>query len=198
MKLLRRTARLLDRILAILYYPFLVVACLSVMGCLLNVVLSCFGVQILGDQATLLLLGNLTLTLAPEAATVVPGWVPTVLSALGVVYLPVSCIMLLCVRDILKPFIQGTPFHETVARNLRTLGRLMLLNAVITIVMDRLLVYVSRLCDLEALLLGQKILRVTQTHTFDLMPLLFSGVLFLLAGIFRYGQELQTLSDETL
>ena len=42
------------------------------------------------------------------------------------------------------------------------------------------------------------VLDVTVNATADLTPLLFAGALYLLSKVFRYGQELQTLFDETL
>ena len=39
---------------------------------------------------------------------------------------------------------------------------------------------------------------VWEQPSIDVTPLLFAGALYLLSKVFQYGQELQTLSDETL
>ena len=52
--------------------------------------------------------------------------------------------------------------------------------------------------DLHLLLLSEKISHVEFMFVFDLSFLVVYGVLLLLSYIFRYGEELQQLSDETL
>ena len=54
------------------------------------------------------------------------------------------------------------------------------------------------LFDPASLLRSDMVLGVSVNTTFDLTPLLFAGGLYLLSKVFQYGQELQTLSDETL
>ena len=52
--------------------------------------------------------------------------------------------------------------------------------------------------QLNALLLSDKITKVTFNYSFDFSFLLIAAVLYLLSLVFSYGQELQQLSDETL
>ena len=52
--------------------------------------------------------------------------------------------------------------------------------------------------NLKTLLLAGNVLNVTSTFTFDFNFILLSAVIYLLSYIFRYGAQLQQLSDETL
>lgn len=104
-----------------------------------------------------------------------------------------------CVRDILQPMTQGEPFHNTISLNLKKLARNSMLLCIILNCME-----VATTCmfvwgyDLAELLISEKITHVTFLTECDLTFLVVAAVLYLLSYIFRYGEELQQLSDETL
>lgn len=81
-------------------------------------------------------------------------------------------------------------------------GRLAALSLVIGVVLNvsevanRLLT--EHVYGYAALFTGEKIAAVSVHNKLDLSRLVVSGVLVLLSCVFRYGQELQQLSDETL
>ena len=52
--------------------------------------------------------------------------------------------------------------------------------------------------NLNELFLSDKITGVSVTYSCDLSFLIYALVLFLMSFIFKYGSELQKLSDETL
>ena len=52
--------------------------------------------------------------------------------------------------------------------------------------------------DLPSLLISEKITHITVSPNYDPTFLIYSAILLLLSYVFRYGQELQQLSDETL
>ena len=52
--------------------------------------------------------------------------------------------------------------------------------------------------NLPGLLVSEKITRVTGMFSVDLTFLVYWAILLLLSYVFRYGEELQQLSDETL
>lgn len=120
-------------------------------------------------------------------------------TVLGIAQLPVLYMTFGSIRGILGLLIEGTPFHEHIVYYLTRLGWLTVANGVIGIVSSFILQgnFLPRY-DLGALFLSDKITQVTTNHTISLNFVLYAIVLFLLAEIFRYGMELQQLSDETL
>lgn len=104
-----------------------------------------------------------------------------------------------CIRRILAPMIQGAPFHSTVSTNLKKLALL----SVILGAADSIAEQISRAlqvhsCNLGELLVSENISHVTFNYSFDLDFLMIGAALLLLSYVFRYGEELQALSDETL
>jgi len=60
------------------------------------------------------------------------------------------------------------------------------------------LLTIAATMQLETLLISEKITHVDINLGFDLGVLIVPAVFFLLAYIFKYGEQLQVLSDETL
>lgn len=104
-----------------------------------------------------------------------------------------------CIRDILKPMISGEPFHSSVSESLKKLARYGL---VLCVVLNLANIAVTAMYsfgfDLPGLLINDKVSSITIHSTFDLTFLLVAAALYLLSYIFRYGEQLQQLSDETL
>lgn len=118
---------------------------------------------------------------------------------LALVALVFAHLIIKCVCGILAPMMEGAPFHDTVSRDLRKLAKYELLlgiawncweiiNGLMTV----------RAFDLSQLLTNDMVNQVTFHYQFDLSFLLVSAAFLLLSYIFRYGEELQRLSDETL
>ncbi len=103
------------------------------------------------------------------------------------------------IRAILAPMKNGEPFHNTVSVHLSKIARYVCSLGIglnlLEIISNILLI---KAYDLNLLLLGEKIPHVEFHFTFDLSFLVVSGILLLLSYVFRYGEELQQLSDETL
>ena len=98
------------------------------------------------------------------------------------------------VRNILKPMKQGMPFTGVVTKNLRRLGFLVLAAAVLDVFYE--LWGKNMLARLVTGPEGGGSLAVT--HQVNFMLFVMAALLFLLSYVFRYGEELQKLSDETL
>lgn len=140
--------------------------------------------------------------------TVAEGYVPDeklVLVQTGVtIALTFVCILIArrgidYIREILQPMAQGEPFHSTVSTNLKKLAVL----SVILGVAVNCIQLVSQILEINGyhaaeLLLSEKITHVTVNYQFDLSALGIAAALLLLSCVFRYGEELQQLSDETL
>ena len=104
-----------------------------------------------------------------------------------------------CVRSILAPMAEGAPFRDTVSRNLSKLGRLTCALGIKLNLMEIIAAaLMAQAYDLPNLLLSENIVRVTMQYEFDLGFVLVAAVFALLSLVFRYGEGLQQLSDETL
>ena len=103
------------------------------------------------------------------------------------------------IRNILAPMKNGEPFHNTISTNLKKLANYSCALGISlnlqTIISN---IFLVKAYDLHLLLLSEKINHVEFMFNFDFSFLVVYGVLLLLSYIFRYGEELQQLSDETL
>lgn len=142
------------------------------------------------------------------SVTIGEGYVPSVSAVLltaasqlvvALIALFFSRMVLGCFRKILKPMKEGLPFHDTVCRNLKKSALYVILWGVLKIASEglELLLVVSQY-HLPTLLLSDKITHVGFTLPIDLRFLFIAAVLLLLSYVFRYGESLQQLSDETL
>ena len=104
-----------------------------------------------------------------------------------------------CVRNILAPMAEGTPFNGAASQNLGKLARYTLILGIKLNLMSILgNVITAQAYDLPGLLMNENIVHMTMNYYFDLSFVLIAAVFALLAYVFRYGEELQQLSDETL
>ena len=103
------------------------------------------------------------------------------------------------IREILHPMTEEKPFDTVVSTNLKKLARLSInlgiLYNVIILSEQIMTVFVY---DLPSLLVSEKIIHVGGMFNVDLTFLIYWAILLLLSYVFRYGEELQQLSDETL
>lgn len=199
MKKMSRTAKVLDRIIAVIYWVMLVMTVLCVIAVALLAVVN----HRIPDRSdwplTSLELGGVELVLHPDAVPAGYGNYLVLLSVYALLGMPLYCIILLTIRDILKPFILRRPFHATVAKDLHRLAILVTVHTILTWVGSVLMTNMTRdLFDPAQLLRSEQVLDVVLNYSFDITPLLFAGALYLLSKVFLYGQELQQLSDETL
>ena len=94
---------------------------------------------------------------------------------------------------------EGKPFAAEISSNLRQLGWLSLILGVAVQVMEAVSLYsLFVVQNMDALLISEKITHVNVNISFDPSFLIIPAVFFLLAYVFKYGEQLQTLSDETL
>lgn len=103
------------------------------------------------------------------------------------------------IRAILSPMKDGQPFHNAVSIELKKIAKYVCVLGVcvnLQSVISKILLV--RAFDLDLLILSEQISHVDFLFTFDLGFLPVCGILLLLSYVFRYGEELQQLSDETL
>ena len=103
------------------------------------------------------------------------------------------------VREILQPMTEGKPFDSIVSRNLKKLATLSICLGILWnfIILAEQIVSVF-LFDLPGLLISEKITHVNAQIQVDLAFVVYWAILTLLSYVFRYGEQLQQLADETL
>lgn len=118
---------------------------------------------------------------------------------LGALQLPVLYMTFGSIRGILELMIEGTPFHEHIVYYIKRLGWLTIAGGIINIFAGFVVQgnFLPKY-DLASLFLSEQITKVTTTYSADVSFIVYAIVLFLLAEVFRYGMQLQQLSDETL
>ena len=103
------------------------------------------------------------------------------------------------IRNILQPMTEEKPFDSIVSTNLKKLAKLSvnlgILWNIIILAGQVMAVFVY---DIPGLLISEKITHVGGMFKVDLTFLVYWAILMLLSYAFRYGEELQQLSDETL
>ncbi len=146
--------------------------------------------------------GSASFTLAPEVTAGAAGTGTFYLVAgltIGVVGIALFVLTIRCIRRILAPMKEGLPFAREVAENFRKLGWLAIAGGVLDLILELALDgAVLRAYDMGELFLSEKITAVNISYTLDFTFVLLALILFGFSYIFRYGQELQQLSDETL
>ena len=203
MKDMIKTATLLDKVLHILY----IATAVGVVGCIV-------GLAILGAGAIFDLpldrigtgfqnadLGSITISVAdnlmPSRSVILGKFAVEI--TLTLFCLLVARKMVACIREILAPMKEGAPFHTGVSGNLKTLAIHTCIIGVAANVSDILSNTLTVLAyDLANVVINDQITHIAVTNIFDFSFLLVAGILLLLSYVFRYGEELQQLSDETL
>ena len=102
-------------------------------------------------------------------------------------------------RHILRPVAEGKPFAGTIWQDLKKLGWISLALCAADNIADLGIVYIYEYAyPVRALLESGNIQSVHFRYHFEPAFALIALILFLLSHIFRYGAQLQRLSDETL
>lgn len=196
-----RTARILDVIAKILFW---ICAVLGVIAIVSAVVVPFIDADVLAENmTTTMTVGGYTITsdkfhvngLDAEGEKFVSCIILILFAAVAVFV----CYGIKIVRNILKPMKNGTPFDTAVSANLKKLGFITLAGGIISAVINMIsYFFIFRASYVTSNVTGENFSTFTQDFRFDATFLVIAAVLFLLSYIFRYGEELQRLSDETL
>lgn len=102
-------------------------------------------------------------------------------------------------RRILAPMKEGLPFDESVSKNLKNLGILTLIGGGVWSAAKAILEATAyNVYEISEMFRPERITGVELEIMLDTTFLIIAAVIFLLSYIFKYGAELQKLSDETL
>ena len=200
---LSNTAKKLDKVLEIVHIVFGALA----IACIVGVALIAAAYILKWDPSTIgtgyenFDIGFLELTVAEAYAP--NKWLVLLQAAIT---LAVSCRLLYdsrrgvgYIREILHPMTEEKPFDTIVSTNLKKLARLSInLGILYNIILLSEQIITVFVYDLPGLLISEKISHVGGVFQVDLTFVVYWAVLLLLSYIFRYGEQLQQLSDETL
>jgi hypothetical protein len=187
-----KTAKVIDKVLRILRG-------ISLAGCIVCVVFMVL-VPILRESFVMvgyINLGNISLAIADSS---IINWDTLILSLeLELVAGLIGCAFvwyaLTLLLRVIAPMKEGRPFEAGISNQIRKLALITLVGGAIT---ETVTVFASRTAmnayDFAALLNSE----YSYNGTFDLSFLVGAVVLLLLSYVFRYGEELQRESDETL
>lgn len=115
------------------------------------------------------------------------------------VLLVFTCLAIRIVRNILEPMSKGKPFSDTVSKNLHKLAVVSLLAGAfyeISLMLHMTLTYNS--FHLEKMFNSELVSSFTLKYNINFWFILVFVILQLMSYVFKYGEELQQLSDETL
>lgn len=203
MKNLTKTASILDRILhfAAIAIKIVSVALMVGLGILAAGFLLDLDPHIVGTGYNHADLGFVTFTVAenylPDHRVI---WCEAAIEMiLSLICMVPAHYSVKAIRNILDPMKNGKPFHNTVSINLKKLANYTCALG-IGLNLQKIIsnIFLVKAYDLHLLLLSEKISHVEFMFVFDFSFLAVYGILLLLSYIFRYGEELQQLSDETL
>lgn len=204
MEKLKKTANTLDLFFKVTYRITLVFNIIGIVIIVLFLLLCLMAPGLFGSitsgMATSLDFGGIQFRLADGISRGSTGALYFISSLIvGVAGLTVYVLMIRNIRSILAPMKEALPFDTAVAKGFRNLGILTILSGGLNLILE---FFVNgslvRSLDLRALFLSEKITAVTTYYNFDFTFVITALVLFGLGYIFRYGEQLQQLSDETL
>lgn len=203
MKNMTVTAARLDKFLHFLNILLLIAIGVSLAGLVLIAAYFLFGLNpswiASGYQEVDVGLLSLTIGEGYAPSTSIVLLTAAVQLGIGLSALLLSRLLLLRFRDILKPMKEGQPFHDSVGRNLKKAALYVVIWGLVKNLGAALeLALIVTKYQLPSLLLSDKITQVSFIAPSDLGFLFVAAVLLLLSYIFRYGESLQRLSDETL
>lgn len=194
MKKLISTAKVLDAFVNILQVLSLVAAIILVVAIVL---LAVFNVEAY-EFSSSVELGHFSFQLSSfDPETVQHQFLWMALPAVAVLV----CMHLLSrvIRSILLPMKEGRPFDSAVSANLRRLSWIVLIGGAVSSLAELASeAAMYRLYDFPTLFLSDRITGCTLNWELDTTFVFLFLILFLLSCVFRYGEELQKQSDETL
>ncbi|MCQ2431207.1 MAG: DUF2975 domain-containing protein [Clostridia bacterium] len=140
--------------------------------------------------------GGITFTLL-ESASAAVNFRPVLAAAMasGLVVCAVMAYALKQIHGILAPMKEGAPFSASVGTRFSRLGWFTVIAGIALNIFNA--IGKTLLVKILAPMLDG-VTQVSVQHSFSLNFIIIAFLLFLLSYVFRYGAELQRLSDETL
>ncbi len=202
MEKLKKTAKVLDVIAKAVRWICVILSALFLVT-LIAVLFGDIQSETGTSSGTTLSLGMIRLELSGPAPKNGSALDPKAVASVSAVCAIVALMTLACgahiLHRVLSPMREGRPFDGRISKNLRTLGWVSLVQVVIFSVVSSVgnyMIFTS--LDLMAIFNREIVTAYTVNIHFEAGYLLIPVAFFLLSWIFRYGEELQRQSDETL
>ena len=154
-----------------------------------------------GNATTSLILGPVSLELANDA-TPSPDMVRLRIVSGFFIIIPLvffACMVLRVIRNILEPMSKGQPFSNTVSKDLHRLAVISLVAGAfyeISLAIHTMVTFGN--FRLDQLFNYGLVSNITVEYKINLWFIVIFVILQLMSYVFKYGEELQQLSDETL
>ena len=168
-----------------------------------SLIAAVFGRTIgISPDSRVISLGNISLVLG-ESVTLGEMSFQTrllVTSLAAMAIAAIYCYGLAILKNILRPMKEGRPFDLSVSNGIRRLGVVVLLGGIIHAAAECIVHFITREDYVKLMDFFQEgtIEQIRVNLNFNLAFVFAALLLFLLAHVFRYGEELQRQSDETL
>lgn len=125
-------------------------------------------------------------------------WLPLILLIIAmlifIIYKSIQTIESIC-----KIAMDHTPFDVCVANHIKNLAKYILAGGIVFNILEICRVmYFKQILNFDLLFNPKYVTQINYDIRLHLSFLVFAALIYLLSYIFRYGQELQQLSDETL
>ena len=205
MERMQKIARIIDVVLQILWWAVglcILIWGIAVVEAILQAIPSVnLGIKVDPDffRRTWLGFGSLKLVLTDGYLFLPDNWWG-VLKCIGyIVVLLLSWYELTILKNVFRPMEQGIPFDGTVSRAIRKAAWIELIGWVVGVAVSNADYYfLYRALDMPTLFSPDRVSACTVAPDLYLDNLVVFALLMLLGYVFRYGEELQKLSDETL
>lgn len=198
MEKMKKIANHLDEMAKISYWVFLFFA-----GAVLVIGLCVFaaGGSMLTEVNTSVNLGSVKVELLPEQSPSLE--IRKMRTGFGLIFCTAIFLFasyaMKVIREILRPMKEALPFSEAVHKNIKKLGILTVIAGIAANIVKIVIETMAfKIYDIPSLFASDKIAGYTLDRKLDVTFVFVAAVLFMLSYIFRYGTELQKLSDETL
>ena len=110
-----------------------------------------------------------------------------------------ACYEIKVLKEIFTPMANGLPFDGSVSKTIRKVAWIELAYGIIGVVVDAVMnTMIYKSLDIPALFSAEKVSACSLSVVSDGSFLVWFVLLLLLSHVFKYGEQLQQLSDETL
>ena len=197
-----KTARVIDKILNVVQKITVVATIVSsIMFAIFAVVGFVMPDALIGTEFNVFDIGILTFEVAEGITPNNNAMLTYTLTLLitTVIYMPLFYYFLKVIRKVLKPMTEGNPFSSSVSKDVKKLAIVYLIIGI----MDNIYIWVMtfttmHIYNIEKVIESSNITSITANYHLDFTCVVIFFVLLLLSHIFKHGEKLQQLSDETI
>ena len=159
-----------------------------------------FGEKVIADETSTVTLGMLCFEFVDGYIDFGAFKIRMIIGLLAVTILLVLVrLFIRVIRGVITPMKDGKPFEAAVSDKLRKLSWATLIGGgILSVAKMAGEIILYRVYDLGTVFLNEHIISCTPEFTLDMSFVVVFAVLYLLSYVFRYGEELQKQSDETL